>query len=291
MDLRDDRSEKVNYDSKYLTYIRRGCLSGYPNYAAPSHWHDDIEFILVLSGEMQYNINGEIITLKSDEGLFVNARQMHCGFSSMHSECDFICILLHPSLLCAHPDTEQDFIRPIVRNQKFPYALLSAKVLWQREICYRLKQIYDIKNSPTMAMKVLGHFALIWSLLLENAPEYFETEPVQDRDLAVLKNMVGLIQQHYTEKITLPQVAKAGCMGESKCCKLFQRYLKQTPNKYLTEYRLNKSIGLLQNSEMTITQIALSVGFGGGSYYAEIFRKWMGLTPVEYRKSKASLRS
>ena len=81
LELKDDRSEKVRYDyTDYPIYIRRALLSEYPGYAAPTHWHDDIEFISVISGEMKYNVNGEIITLRENDGLFVNARQIHFGF-------------------------------------------------------------------------------------------------------------------------------------------------------------------------------------------------------------------
>lgn len=83
LELKDDRSEKVRYDyTDYPIYIRRALLSEYPGYAAPTHWHDDIEFISVISGEMKYNVNGEIITLRENDGLFVNARQIHFGFSA-----------------------------------------------------------------------------------------------------------------------------------------------------------------------------------------------------------------
>ena len=58
IELNDDRSEKIPYDSPdYPIYIRQGVLSHYPNYAAPSHWHDDIELIAVLDGEMDYHVN------------------------------------------------------------------------------------------------------------------------------------------------------------------------------------------------------------------------------------------
>lgn len=98
LELKDDRSEKVRYDyTDYPIYVRRALLSAYPGYAAPTHWHDDIEFIAVLSGEMQYNVNGEIVTLNKNEGIFVNARQMHFGFSAKKKNATlfaFFCILL-----------------------------------------------------------------------------------------------------------------------------------------------------------------------------------------------------
>ena len=116
LELKDDRSEKVKYDyTDYPIYIRRALLSSYPNYTAPSHWHDDIEFIAVLSGEIQYNINGEIITMESGEGIIVNTRQLHFGFSTEKKECDFICVLLHPLMLCATDAYERDFVLPVLQ--------------------------------------------------------------------------------------------------------------------------------------------------------------------------------
>ena len=55
--LNDDRSEKIRYNYPgYPVYMREALLSQYPEYRAPSHWHDDIEFICVLSGGMKYNV-------------------------------------------------------------------------------------------------------------------------------------------------------------------------------------------------------------------------------------------
>lgn len=55
-------------------------LSNYPNYAAPNHWHDDIELIAVLDGEMKYNVNGEIINLINGNG----TGRKNIGTNSFH---------------------------------------------------------------------------------------------------------------------------------------------------------------------------------------------------------------
>ena len=102
VDLKDDRSEIVHYDfEEYPIYIRKSMLSSYHNFEAPPHWHDDIELITVLQGEMEYNVNGEIITIQQDEGIFINSRQLHYGFSKTKEECEFLCILIHPIMLCS----------------------------------------------------------------------------------------------------------------------------------------------------------------------------------------------
>ena len=242
MGLNENNSEKVCYDiPHYPVYIRRGLLSHYLNYSAPNHWHDDIELIAVLSGEMEYSVNGEILALKKGQGLLVNAGQMHFGFSRKKTECDFICILLHPMLLSPLPSFEQDFILPVIRNQNFPYLFLHEETSWERAI-------------------------------------------YENQDLNIVKKMAEFINNNYMEKLSLADIAAAGAVGQSKCCKLFARFFFQTPTMYLTQHRLTKSMELLLNTDLPVIEIALSVGFGSASYYTETFRKWIGKTPSEFPK-------
>lgn len=287
MELRDDRSEKIPYDSPdYPIFIRRGLLSHYPNYSAPTHWHDDIEMIAILDGEMDYNVNGEVTKLRKGEGILVNAQQMHFGFSYFKTECDFICVLLHPLLLCAAPAYERDFILPVVNNPGIPFVFLDPNTCWQRTILEQIYYMDQCKGQKAAPLKVQSSFSVIWSLLYENLPlEDHKSIPVSN-DLTAARNMIGFIQKNYTRKISLKEIALSGAVGQSKCCKLFVKYFRQTPNTYLNQYRLNKSLELLQNGDMSITEIALSVGFCGASYYAEIFRKYFGRSPTEHRNLK-----
>lgn len=292
MELNENYSEKICYDiPQYPAYIRRGLLSQYPNYSAPNHWHDDIELIAVLSGEMEYSVNGELLELKKGQGLLVNAGQMHFGFSQEKKECDFICVLLHPILLCPLPSFERDFVNPVIQNKGLPYLLLKPETSWEKEIYDKILYLYDIRKEKTAPLKILGGFARIWELLCENisADKSPAGKNIQEnRDLSIVKDMARFIQENYMEKISLADIASAGAVGQSKCCKLFARFFFQSPTMYLTQHRLTKSIELLLNTDLPIIEIALSVGFGSASYYTETFRKWMGKTPSQFRKEKFS---
>lgn len=283
MKLKDDRSEKIRYDySDYPIYIRQGLLSSYQNYAAPAHWHDDIELIAVLSGEMQYNVNGESVVLKEKEGIIVNARQLHFGFSEKQKECNFICILLHPLMLCTTSAYERDFVLPVLHNRNAAFVRLNKEIIWQKEILEDIERMYSIKNEKSAPIKVQTLFLNIWIRLYENITHENHPE-MQNADFSIIKNMIGFIQQNYAVKVSLADIAASGAVGQSKCCKLFAKYISQTPNMYLTQYRLDKSTKLLKNTDMTVTEISYAVGFNGNSYYAETFRKWYGKSPTEYR--------
>lgn len=287
LELKDNRSEKIVYDySDCPAYTLHELLSHYPNYSAVSHWHDDIEFLTIQSGQMQYSVNREILTLEQGQGIFVNSRQMHYGFSKEHRECEFICILIHPLLLCASSAYEKNFVLPLIQNNEVPFFIFDPSVPWQAEILQQMAGIYAHREEKTAPLRILSAFSLIWSLLFENLPTSSQAEVHTNTDLSAIRSMTGFIQQNYTSKISLSDIAAAGSVGISKCCKLFSRYFSQSPNLYLNQYRLDKSALLLRETDLSITEIALSTGFSGASYYAETFRKWTGMSPGEFRKNK-----
>jgi len=287
IDMNDDCSEIVHYDfEEYPIYIRKALLSSYNNFEAPPHWHNDIEFIAVLQGEMNYNINGEVITIGPNEGVIVNSRQLHYGFSQTKADCEFICILIHPLMLCVSRAFEEKFVVPLLENQNMPYIKLSNSIEWQSEIYHCILNMYNKRNCISSPLIISSLFLRIWALIFENT-KISAVRQFRNDDFTVLKNMIGYIQKHYRAKITLDDIAKAGAVGQSKCCKLFEKHIGTTPNAYLTQYRLHQSIWYLKNTDMPITQIANTVGFSGGSYYAETFRKRYGQSPTEYRKSCA----
>lgn len=286
IELKDDRSEKVAYNyEEYPICTRKTRISLYDNFAATPHWHDDIEFVAVVKGEMNYNVNGENIFMKQGEGVFVNSRQFHYGYSKDKKECEFIYALIHPMMLCVTQPLEQKFILPLVRNQNISYIKLTADIPWKKEVLDTILHICQAKDNAGAPLTILSMFMKIWSLIYENT-DNAEPERVYNSDLIVLKNMVGYIQKYYCEKVTLADIAAAGAVGQSKCCKVFDKYIGTTPNVYLIQYRLNRSIRYLKDTDMTITEIAQAVGFSGSSYYAEVFRKYYRKSPSAYRKTR-----
>jgi AraC family transcriptional regulator, melibiose operon regulatory protein len=101
-----------------------------------------------------------------------------------------------------------------------------------------------------------------------------------------MKQMLNWIHLHYAEKIMLDDIAKAGQLSRSECCRYFKRILKTTPLRYVTDYRIQKSLILLQQAESNVTEVAYQVGFNSTSYFIDIFRKTMNMTPLAYKKYK-----
>ncbi len=284
MDIRADLFENIPYDfPDYYVFIRTGNLSYYPNYSALSHWHDAIELISVRSGQMDYSINGEIVPMHPGEGVFVNARQLHYGFSKDQQECVYSCVLLHPIHLCLNPQFEQAYVSPVTRNEAFPYQKLHAGIPWEKHILDLTDDLCLHPDQEAPQLKIQTVFCEIWLELFHHAPATKQPSYRQSHSLTCLKDMLYFIQNNYRKKISLQDIAEEGGVCKSKCCALFQQYLRQTPIGYLTCCRLQKSIELMSSTDLNITEIGFEVGFSGTSYFIETFHKYYGCSPLEYK--------
>lgn len=88
------------------------------------------------------------------------------------------------------------------------------------------------------------------------------------------------------EKLSMDDISAAGRVCRSRCFELFKEYIRKTPFDYLNEYRISKSIDMLKNTDMNITEIALRCGFGSSSYFAEVFKKYIGRSPKQFQKNE-----
>ncbi len=129
--------------------------------------------------------------------------------------------------------------------------------------------------------------SLIWKNLIDNGfkLEYAETEILKSQRM---KQMLSWIHEHYVEKIMLEDIARAGQLSRSECCRYFMRFLKSTPLNYVIDYRIQKSLYLLQQSDANITEVAFQVGFNSTSYFIKRFKDSMNMTPLAYKKYKTT---
>ncbi len=92
------------------------------------------------------------------------------------------------------------------------------------------------------------------------------------------------IGNHYQESLTLEQLADQVHLCKSETCRMFRRYMKETIFDYLMKFRLERSLELLKNEDLNISQIAEAVGFSTPAYFTKNFREQIGMTPLAYRK-------
>lgn len=282
-------SEIVRYDEVGIPLsIRKGLLSAYPNHRALCHWHEDIEWVYIRSGQMNYYMNGKRVLLNTGEALMVNSRQMHYGYSENGQDCDFIRILCHPKIFITNSVLYQSYIAPVLSNPSLEYLHLKPEFPEDAEALQLLPEILRIKKEHPAAYEIeaAALLSLLWCRLLRSHPMMPNEAAAKPKepDLLVQRDMVSYIYSHYSESINLDEIAAAGKVCRNKCCQIFRRYLNQSPIDFLNHYRLEVSCHLLNNTKLSIAEICTACGFNHQSYYSKIFLRTYSCSPRDFRK-------
>ncbi|MDR7000736.1 AraC family transcriptional regulator of adaptative response / methylphosphotriester-DNA alkyltransferase methyltransferase [Neobacillus niacini] len=131
-------------------------------------------------------------------------------------------------------------------------------------------------------------------LIFQNAEEAISAhfrpckrcKPTGERlpDQEWIAQIIQYIEQNYIEKLTLETLAEA-CHGSPyHLHRTFKRITGVTPVEYIQLTRINKAKELLIKTNITIVDIALSVGMSNTPYFITLFKKKSGFTPAQYRQ-------
>ena len=118
--LRTDNSEIIPYTIESIPiYAVREQQSNYPKMCGIMHWHDDIEFIRIVSGRMNYLVNDNVIELNEEDIIFVNSQQIHGHRHINYEECIFDGILVPTNVLVYPKQLAEKYVNPFFYDSKF----------------------------------------------------------------------------------------------------------------------------------------------------------------------------
>ena len=100
----------------------------------------------------------------------------------------------------------------------------------------------------------------------------------------MLEQALQYIEQNYSEQLSLEDIATQVYLSPNYFSEIFKASIGVAPWEYVTQMRLDEAKELLLNTKRSITDIALSVGFGDSSYFAKVFKERFEQTPSAFRK-------
>lgn len=103
---------------------------------------------------------------------------------------------------------------------------------------------------------------------------------------ASVKEVMRYVEEHFGERISLEQVAEEVFLSKPYLSTLFKKETGKKFSSYLQEVRLEKSRSLLQNTRLTIGEIADQAGFFDSAHFSKVFKEHYGCSPLEYRKTR-----
>lgn len=146
-----------------------------------------------------------------------------------------------------------------------------------------LTDLYSLASSSDYIrdMRINESLSALLTLLMEQSwhPES-KTVSRKRLELVEIKNY---LDEHYTERIVLDDLAERYYINKYYLTKIFKETYGSTINGYIIAKRITRAKQLLRFTDMTVDEIGNAVGMGGANYFSRTFRKVEGISPSEYR--------
>ena len=97
---------------------------------------------------------------------------------------------------------------------------------------------------------------------------------------------IGYIHAFYSKDLRIPELAKMESLSNSRYITVFKKHMGMTPSDYIIHLRINVACDLLKSSDMSVKEVAASVGYDNAHFFSKLFKKKTGFTPKAYREGK-----
>lgn len=258
--------------------------SNHPRYTMMLHWHPEYEILRVNRGKLDVTLDGEPIPVCAGEMLLISGGVTHSG---VPHDCVYECLVFDLRRFAAHNhivsrQVEDILERRLTLCQRLPqdaaglYAMLDGIFTAMR------------RRQPGYELTVQGGLYQLLGIVVRDG---LYRRPAADSrrwkgQQASLKNAVAYIEEHFASPITLDDLARAAGMNRKYFCRFFKEMTHKTPIEYLNCYRVETAGEQLLAGGQTVAEIATGCGFNDMSYFSRMFRRYMGMTPRDYRRGQ-----
>ena len=254
-----------------------------------SHYHEYIELLYVLEGAYEVKVNGAIIKLEEHSMFIIQSWEPHTTRTLGTKQC-LLCIKFLPQVLYSSEQsvTELEYSIPYVFENLSKRRKFDAELLKDTFVPYAFQEICEEKAQKhfgyelALRSHVLRIFLWIMRYWHQSAgnPEL----SISNRNItAMICRTREYVKDHY-ETATLTDAAKLCGVSYSYFSRIFNTYMKMSFSDYVNMQRIISSVRLLASTDLSITEIALMVGFSTTSYFIQIFKKHKSISPNRFRR-------
>lgn len=106
--------------------------------------------------------------------------------------------------------------------------------------------------------------------------------PAEQRNRWMLRAR-DAIDRDYATALDIPTLAAVACVSEAHFIRTFRDVFGETPHRYLQRRRVERAMALLRNTDRSVTDICMAVGFSSLGTFSRTFRAVVGRSPSAYR--------
>ena len=248
--------------------------------------HEAVEIKYFYAGSSTLIVGKKTISVQAGDMVIINPYEFHATIGNGEKKGQYH-ILLVP-LECFYGEMEGAVLADLLLERRVCFQnLVKANAAMKK--CFR-------RIADEYTTKAPFHHTFIHSLVLEliglllrnGLCDQNTSDSISDallRSYQSIEPALRYIRDNYFENISVERLAKL--CGLSKCyfCRLFKLVIGKTAIEYLREYRIKVAHSLLENSDRSISQIAVECGFADYNYFGRCYKQYYGMSPGKHREA------
>ena len=250
------------------------------------HYHDCLELNYVLSGAgINYNQDRKYL-MRPGELYFINSQECHIAVST--EQLRMKVLIFQPSFIWQSNPDGYDYLRPFFDHEKGWDNCVDAGeqrervlqlLMWMEEEKKRGEE-----DSPLFIRAYL--MELLACVCRERSRQQGDQRWIGHRQAYQrIEPAITYIRPHFSQEITLEQLARMTCMSRTYFCAYFKRATGMNVREYLRLTRINYARLLMTTTDCPVTEICYRCGYNSLSSFNEAFRQLCFTTPTEYRRA------
>lgn len=268
----DKRGEKriARYDAELMVEAHQfqGVMQAFPN-----HFHEHYVIGFIERGRRNLRVRAQDYVTAPGDLLLFNPGENHACQSRDGQPLDYRCINIDPAVMAKA-------VREIIGEEKQP--VFRQAVVFHCEWIDDLKELHGmILRGERGVRKEEQFYFLLEQLLREYAD--LEAEEVLDQRRAEVRAVCNYLDIHADEPVSLDQLGEVAGLSKYYLLRAFTKEMGITPYSYLEALRINRAKTLLQQG-VSPSEVAQIAGFSDQSHMTNAFKRFIGLTPGQFRR-------
>lgn len=281
-----NNDKKMCYDDN-PHYKLHYTLETHPQNSTPPHLHYDTSLVLTyfIKGTGNIRVEGRLYPIKAGDLIILNPSEIHlCTVDNCVHER--ISLYIYDSILDGFQCGEHTFFDAFYKRASGTHNVIPSNVVHSFGIDGQLNKILKLNENDSVEGTVLSLCAIIELLAMLNQTSDTQAwddivAPVSNKQINAI---IRYLSENYDKKISIEALAKQFHFSKHYLCRMFKEYTGTTIVEYCTFKKL-MAFNQLVCQNQSLESACYQVGFQNYSNFFRLYKKHMGITPSEYKRS------
>lgn len=249
-----------------------------PGYRFRGESHNFFELTYVDTGSLFTEVDGKSYQLREKEIMIYGPGQHHSQHTSEDHSVSYVTIMFNMVNLAR--DAKEDWYQ-VLTNKAFPYhkktySLIKTLVQESAAGIPYTESLMNCLLTETIIRLLQAEYV---------APSVHASSVVrQNYQDELFNRIVAYIESRIYEPLTVAEICQQFSLSRSSLQLLFKSAVNQSPKRYISDLKLEKSCQMLRENKYTISEISLKLGYSSIHYFSNAFNQKYHISPSEYAK-------